>query len=106
MTSQVIPFQTQEEENLKQDKSQSIISKNSDIRKQSSVPVAQYSTKNLGKRGTVQLENDLEEEVNSKLHLNIILIAIQSGYFSFWVFLIIFVYVIHNLIFINSSIRI
>ncbi|CAD8123010.1 unnamed protein product [Paramecium sonneborni] len=85
MTSQVIPLQTQEEENLNLDKSQSIISKNSKTRQQqqqSSVPALLNPTK-LSKRGTVQLENDVEEEVNSILHISIILLAIQSGHFSY-----------------------
>ncbi|CAD8123002.1 unnamed protein product [Paramecium sonneborni] len=81
MTSQVIPLQTQEDENLNSDNSQSIISKNSSKRQQSSVPVPQLGN-NLRKRGTVQLENEVEEEVNSILHLSIILVAIQSGNFS------------------------
>ncbi|CAD8112085.1 unnamed protein product [Paramecium sonneborni] len=81
MTSQVIPLQTQEDENLNSDNSQSIISKNSSVRQQPSVPVPLPPIK-LRKRGTVQLENEVEEEVNSLLHISIILVAIQSGNFS------------------------
>ncbi|CAD8127262.1 unnamed protein product [Paramecium sonneborni] len=74
MASQVIPLQTQEIEYLQTEMNQSAISKE----------MISKNGHNINqKRGTVQLFNEKDEEVNSIGDLTIIMIGIMSGSFTF-----------------------
>ncbi|CAD8079898.1 unnamed protein product [Paramecium primaurelia] len=74
MASQVVPLQSQEIEYLQTEMNQSSMSREI-------VPKSGHSSHQ--KRGTVQLFNEKDEQVNSIVDLTIIMIGIMSGSFTF-----------------------
>ncbi|CAD8082450.1 unnamed protein product [Paramecium primaurelia] len=83
MTSQVFPSYNQENENIKTDNGSLIISKIQNLRQQPSDSGPLTNPPSLiNQRFTTQSQTEVEEDLNSFVHLTIILVAIQSGNFS------------------------